>query len=410
MLSLEDYDSTTPGAKMRRQKRKIHLTCEERTTLESLVRRHTEKQSIVMRAKIILMADEGMQHQEIAKELGVNGNTISIWVARWIDSTDKPPEARLQDAPRPGAPDKFSAEQLCRIIAVACEDPADYGRPITHWTHRELAQVVVEIGIVDSISVSHLGELLKKNDLQPHRSKYWLNSKPDERKDERIADICGIYHDSTERADNEIVLSIDEMTGIQALERCAPDMPMGPKKPVAREFEYIRHGTQTLLAGFNVATGVIQGLCRDTRKEEDLVDLIDHLIETNPGYETYHFVADQLNTHKSAGLVEYVAGFCEIVEDLGIKGKEGILKSMDTREAFLSKQDKRIVFHYTPKHASWMNQIEIWFGILMRKVIKRGNFLSKDDLKKKILDFMDYFNETMAKPFKWTYQGKALVR
>lgn len=200
------------------------------------------------------------------------------------------------------------------------------------------------------------------------------------------------------------------MTGVQALERCAPDLPMGPKKPVAREFEYIRHGTQTLLAGFNVATGVIQGLCRDTRKEEDLVDLIDHLIKANPGYETYHFVADQLNTHKSAGLVEYVANYCGIDEDLGIKGKVGILKSMETREAFLSKQNKSIVIHYTPKHASWMNQIEIWFGILMRKVIKRGNFLSKADLKQKILDFMDYFNRTMAKPFKWTYQGKALEK
>ncbi len=200
------------------------------------------------------------------------------------------------------------------------------------------------------------------------------------------------------------------MTGVQALERGAPDLPMGPEKPVAREFEYIRHGTQTLLAGFNVVTGIIQGLCRNTRKEEDLVDLIDHLIKTNPGYKIYHFVADQLNTHKSASLVEYVASFCEIEEDLGIKGKDGILKSMDTREAFLSKQDKHIVFHYTPKHASWMNQIEIWFGILMRKVIKRGNFLSKDDLKKKILDFIDYFNKTMAKPFKWTYQGKALVK
>jgi len=207
-----------------------------------------------------------------------------------------------------------------------------------------------------------------------------------------------------------ITISIDEMTGIQALERCAPDLPMSPGKPLAREFEYIRHGTQTLLGGFNVATGVIQGLCRDTRKEEDLVDLIKYLIEKNPGYETYHFVADQLNTHKSASLVEYVADFCGIEDDLGIKGKEGILKSMPSREEFLSNKDRRIVFHYTPKHASWMNQIEIWFGILMRKVIKRGFFLSKDDLKNKILNFMDYFNETMAKPFKWTYEGKVLSK
>jgi len=396
---------------MKRQRgKKIHLTDEERTALKNLVRRHTEKQAVVVRANIILMADEGMQHQEIAQALGKTNGTVSAWVARWLGSSGQPPEVRLQDAARSGAPDKFTPEQLCQIIAVACEDPAEQGCPITHWTHRELARVVIEKGIVDSISVSHLGELLRKNDLQPHRSKYWLNAKPDERKDERIGDLCDLYQRSPERADTEIVLSIDEMTGIQALERGAPDLPMGPKKPIAREFEYTRHGTQSLLAGFNVVTGVIQGLCRDTRKEEDLVDLIKHLIETNPGYETYHFVADQLNTHKSASLVEYVATFCETEDDLGIKGKSGILESMETREAFLSKKDKRIVIHYTPKHASWMNQIEIWFGILTRKVIKRGNFLSKDDLKQTILDFMAYFNETMAKPFKWTYAGKPLTQ
>lgn len=392
-----------------RQRKKINLTNEQRTILKSLTCKHTEKQSIVRRAKIILMADEGMQHQAIAKELNIRNNTVTVWVTRWFELADKTPIERLQDAPRPGAPDTFTAEQLCQIIAIACEAPADYGRPITHWTHRELAEVVIEKKIVKSISSGYLGQLLKKKDLQPHRSKYWLNAKADERKEERIADICDLYHNSTKR-NGEIVICIDEMTGVQALERFAPDLPMGPKKPLAREFEYIRHGTQTLLGGFNVTTGTIQGLCQDTRKEEDLVELIKYLIETNPGYETYHFVADQLNTHKSASLVEYVADFCEIDVDLGIKGKEGVLKSMDTREDFLSKKDKRIVFHYTPKHASWMNQIEIWFGILMKKVIKRGNFLSKDDLKNKILNFMDYFNETMAKPFKWTYQSKVLVK
>ncbi len=166
-----------------------------------------------------------------------------------------------------------------------------------------------------------MGELLKK-DLQPHRSKYWLNVKADERKDKRIADIWNIYHSSGDDA-GAITISIDEMTGIQALERCAPDLPMGSGKPLAREVEYIRHGTQTLLNGFNVATGVIQGLCHDTRKEEDLVDFIKYLIEKTPGYETYHFIADQLNTHESTSLVEYVADFCGIENDLGIIGKEG---------------------------------------------------------------------------------------
>jgi len=244
--------------------------------------------------------------------------------------------------------------------------------------------------------------------VQPHLVRYWLNVKADECKEERIDDICEVYRRAPE-AQKEISLSVDEMTGIQALERIAPDLPIAPGKPRAREFEYIRHGTQTLISGINVATGKVEGLCGDTRTEEDFVEFIRYLIEKNPGYDVYHFVSDQLNTHKSENLVRFVAAFCGMDLDLGIKGKKGILGSMETRENFLSTPGKRIIFHYTPKHASWMNQIEIWFGILMRKVIKRGNFLSKEDLRNKILAFIDYFNETMAKPFKWTYRGKVLT-
>jgi len=386
----------------------VKLGAEDRQKLEQIIRKRTEKQNIVLRANIILMAGEGKLYQEIAATLGVQRNAVTTWTTRWEELSDKPIRERLQDRPRPGAPDTFTPEQLCKIIAIACEAPKDYGRPITHWTHRELAEEAIKQGIVESISANHLGRLLKKNDLQPHRSQYWLNSKADDKKEERIADICEIYGNAMKNKE-EIIISVDEMTGIQALERIAPDLPMSPGKPQSIEFEYTRHGTQTLLGGFNVATGIIQGLCCDTRTEKDFVDSIKYLINGNPDYKVYHFVADQLNTHKSESLVRFVAEFCELDNlDMGIKGKSGILKSMQTREDFLSEANRRIVFHYTPKHASWMNQIEIWFGILMRKVIKRGNFLSKPDLKNKILAFMDYFNETMAKPFKWTYQGKVL--
>ena len=234
-----------------------------------------------------------------------------------------------------------------------------------------------------------------------------MNGKPDERKEERIAEICEIYKNAGE-VPGELVLSVDEATGIQALERVAKDLPIGPGKPRAREFEYTRHGTQTLIAGINVATGKVQGACGETRTEEDFVRFIRGMIEQNPGYETYHFVCDQLNTHKSESLVKFVADHCDVEMDLGVKGKSGILKSMETREQFLNDRNRSIVFHYTPKHASWMNQIEIWFGILMRKVVRRGNFSSQEDLRGKIGAFINYFNETMAKPFKWTYEGKVL--
>ncbi len=244
--------------------------------------------------------------------------------------------------------------------------------------------------------------------MQPHRSRYWLNAKPDERKDERIADICTLYHEAQNRPD-ELVMSTDEMTAIQALERIAPDIPMSPGKPVAVEFEYKRHGTQTLIAAINIATGTVCGWVGDTRTEEDFAHYIGWVIQHNPGYRTHHFVLDQLNTHKSETLVRTAARLCGLDIDLGVKGKTGILQSMETREEFLSQPDKAVVFHYTPKHASWMNQIEIWFGILARKVVKRGHFRSKEELRDKLMAFIGYFNATMAKPFKWTYQGKPLV-
>lgn len=205
-----------------------------------------------------------------------------------------------------------------------------------------------------------------------------------------------------------MVFSIDEATGIQALERIAADLPMAERKPLAREFEYRRHGTQTLIAALRVDTGAVRASCGHTRTEADFAAFTEELIDTHPGMRVHHFVLDQLNTHKSESLVRMVARRCGIDEDLGAKGKSGILKSLDTRAAFLERPDKSIVFHYTPKHASWMNQIEIWFGIMTRKVVRRGDFTSTDDLRGKILAFVDYFNKTMAKPFKWTFQGKPL--
>lgn len=393
---------------MRGPKFPVKLEEGEREALQKIADKRSERANILLRANIILMADTGEKHQAIAKKLAIRDNVISAWTARWHHLGDKPVRERLQDLPRSGAPDTFSPEQLCQIIAIACERPTDYGRPITHWTHRELADEAVKQGIVESISENHIGRLLQKSDLKPHRSQYWLNAKADERKQERIVDICELYTEALNNPEDRVI-SVDEMTGVQALERISPDLPLRVGHVQSIEFEYARHGTQTLLGGFNVATGVIQGLVQETRTELDFVDLIRFLIEQNSGASVYHFVADQLNTHKSESLVRFVANFCGDTQDLGVKGKSGILKSLQTREDYLSAGNRRIVFHYTPKHASWMNQIEIWFGILMRKVIKRGNFLSKADLKNKIVAFMDYFNETMAKPFKWTYKGKILT-
>jgi transposase len=200
------------------------------------------------------------------------------------------------------------------------------------------------------------------------------------------------------------------MTGVQALERIAPNLPMTSGQPERREFEYIRHGTQTLIASFDIATGKVIGSIGATRTEKDFVNFLEKLIACDPDITRWHIVADNLNTHLSESVVRFVAKHSDIEQNtLGKKGKTGILKNMASREKFLRNSDHKIVFHYTPKHSSWLNQIEIWFSILVRKVIRRGNFTSRDDLRQKINRFIEYFNKTMAKPFKWTYKGKPLV-
>ena len=200
------------------------------------------------------------------------------------------------------------------------------------------------------------------------------------------------------------------MTGLQALERIAPSKPMIAGKCELIEFEYARHGTLTLIGNFQVATGeLIAPTLGPTRTEADFASHIEQTVANDPG-GTWVFVVDNLNIHCSESLVKIVAKACEVRTDLGKKGSRGVLKSVASRQAFLSETRHRIRFVYLPKHSSWLNQIEVIFGVIMRKVIRRGSFTSVEDLRTRLLNFIEYFNRVFAKPFRWTYTGRPLMK
>lgn len=229
--------------------------------------------------------------------------------------------------------------------------------------------------------------------------------------DQKIRDVCAVYTQAPARAaQGERTVSTDELTGVQALERKHANLPPAPGKVERQEFEYIRHGTSSFILSRDVVSGqILAPSCGPTRTEADFLAHIQGVVASDPTARRWRFVVDNLNIHQSESLVRWVAAESDLDSDLGEKGASGILHTQPSRAAFLSDEDHRIVFHYTPKHSSWLNQIEIWLSILVRKLLKRGSFTSVADLQAKVLAFIEYYNRTMAKPFKWTYQGKPLT-
>src|SRR3954449_1286950 len=316
---------------------RVRVTEKQLAILKELSRSRTEARGIVQRASILVLGFQGLLNEQIAMDVGLNRQQVGIWRQRWREAWSslcawECPEPRrlreavlevLSDAPRPGSPGKFTADQVAQIVAVACEAPKLSGRPITRWTHRELRDEVVKRQIVESISVAQVGRYLKQSALQPHRSKMWLNTteKNPDTFEREAATVCQTYLEAPRKAavDGTHTVSVDEATSLQALERNAPDKRAQPGSVTKQEFEYTRHGTTTLTAGLDVVTGqIVSPTLEATRTEPEFVDHIARTVSVDPTGE-WIFVVDNLNTHASEGLVAWVAERCGIEDPLGKK-------------------------------------------------------------------------------------------
>lgn len=400
----------------------------QRRLLEGLVRRSTAPQRLVQRARIILELAEGHSPTQIAKRLDLRRQTVYKWARRWREHAPRLQAAEatgisdrqlrglieqvLLDAYRSGRPATFTPEQLVKLIALACEHPRASGRALNQWTSRDLAAEALKRGIVQTLCRATVSRLLAEAKIKPHLSRYWLNTEPADEAafDAQVRAVCALYRQAAQlHAQGIHVVCVDEKTGLQALEHKYPAKPVRPGQVARIEHEYRRHGTLCLIANFNVATGqVIAPSIGPTRTEADFLHHIQQTVEVDP-HAQWIFVADNLNTHQSASLVEWVAAACGIEQDLGVKDKRGILQSMASRAAFLADPSHRIRFLYTPKHSSWLNQVEIWFSILAGRLLRRASFTSTEVLHQTLIEFIDDFNQTLAKPFKWTYAGKPLA-
>jgi hypothetical protein len=296
----------------------------------------------------------------------------------------------------------FPPEDRHKVLVLATTKPADLGLPFSHWSLEDLALHIVNDAHYRDMSRSTIQRLLNDGDLKPHRCTQWLHS-DDPAFEAKALHIARLYLDAPRLyQQGELVLCVDEKTSIQALERKYPGRPMAAGRPERREFEYLRHGTRCLIASLLVPTGQILGDVSVRRTSRDFGRHLRHIAEQFPEARRFHWVMDNLNTHWNLPLCRLIARLS------GLPFEPNKLRTGVQRRAFLTDPEHKHVLHFTPKHGSWLNQIEIWFGVLQRRVIRRGNFRSKADLTRKILDYIVYYNTHLAHPYRWTYTGQPL--
>ncbi len=300
-------------------------------------------------------------------------------------------------SPGQDVPSLFPSEEQHRIVALATRPPQELDRPVPTWTITELTQETLRQEIVSSISRSTVWRLLDQAEIKPHKFRYWLNS-PDPEFEAKMFHIVNLYLHPPE---NAVLLCLDEKTAVQALERKYADLPMQPGQPCRHEHSYIRHGTKDLLAAFEVSSGTVYGQLHDGHSSLYWETFFKDLVSRYSKDQKIHLIQDNFSTHSTPGLCRLIAEFCEV--------QLPKLKTQKERRQWLMSEDKRIVFHYLPTHASWLNQIEIWFSILSKRFLKRASFRSLQELKEKMMQFIQYYNMEFAHPYAWTYSGKPLA-
>ncbi len=288
-------------------------------------------------------------------------------------------------------------------MVLATERPADHGVPATQWSLSDLAARIINDAHAAAMSRSTIFRVLNEAAIKPHKSRYWLNSH-DPDFEAKTLEIAKLYLAAPQwHQHGELVICTDEKTGIQALEPKSPTKPVQPGMPALREFEYIRHGTRCLIASLIVPTGKVIGDVLARRTSADFSRHIRHVARQFPDTKRFHWVMDNLNTHWSLDLCRTMARLS------GVRFDSKGLRTGSQRRAFLTDPEHRHVIHYTPKHGSWLNQIEIWFGVLQRRLLHRGEFSSKADLTRQLLAYLEYYNVHWARPYRWTYTGQPLA-
>ncbi len=297
----------------------------------------------------------------------------------------------------------FPPSERVDVLSIATKKPATYHCPATRWSLDDLVAALSQHRL-RPMSRSSLWRILEEADLKPHRSVYWLNSH-DPDFEAKAHDICQLYVQALRfYQQGRVVICADEKTGMQILQRAHPTQPVQPGKPEKREHEYIRHGARALLASFVVPTGQLVWHLGQTRTSADWAAHLTHVVQQLPAMQRYDWVVDNLNTHWSLAVCRLVAQWCHIPYC------PKTLQRGVQRRAFLSDPTHQHVFHFTPKHGSWLNQVELWLSVLARRFLKRGDFASAHDFETRLGDYMEIYNTHHAHPYRWTYTGHPLVR